>query len=274
MQIGLSSYTYPWAVGVPGYPPDSPLTVHDLLQRAVALGATAMQLGDNLPAHLLPLADWEQLQATAAAGGIQLELGARRLTPDHLTTYLRLAAEARSPFLRFVIDDGDYQPDLRQVIGIVRDVLPQLREQRLVLALENHDRFTARQLATIVDDTDPIWVGICLDTTNSFGAAEDVQTLVSALGPYVVNLHAKAFVVRRVVHKMGFVIEGTRPGDGPLALPALLDQLRPYGRCQTVTLEQWPPLLGTLADTLAQEAEWAEAGVAWIRAGLLNGYVG
>lgn len=274
MLIGLSSYTYPWAVGVPGYLPGAPLTVHDLLQKAVELGARAVQLGDNLPVHQLAAGDWERLKADAATQQMQLEVGARRLTADHLSTYLRLAAEAQSPFLRFVIDDAEYRPDLQRVIAIVREALPQLREQRLVLALENHDRFTARQLATIIEETDPLWVGICLDTTNSFGAAEDLQTLAATLGPYVVNLHAKAFVVNRAAHKMGFTIEGARPGTGPLNLPALLDTLRPYGRCQTVTLEQWPPLLGTLADTLAQEAAWAEAGVTWIKSALLNGYVG
>ena len=31
MKIGLSSYTYSWAVGVQGHPPDTPMTLMDLL---------------------------------------------------------------------------------------------------------------------------------------------------------------------------------------------------------------------------------------------------
>jgi hypothetical protein len=30
-------------------------------------------------------------------------------------------------------------------------------------------------------------------------------------------------------------------------------------------LEQWPPLLGTMAATVALEAEWAAASVAYLR---------
>ncbi|AQG79246.1 sugar phosphate isomerase/epimerase family protein [Spirosoma montaniterrae] len=268
MQTGISTYSYPWAVGVPGYWPEHPLTALELLDRAARLGAQAVQFGDNLPLHRLSADDWLALRARARALGLHIEVGTRRLTVDNLRTYLGLAAEAGSPFLRVVIDDGDYKPSEQDVVSVIRAVLPVLADTNVVLALENHDRFAARSLERIIQQTNVERVGICLDTTNSFGAAEDVHTVLSVLGPYTVNLHAKDFVCERVTHKMGFVVEGTRPGTGRLDLADALRHLTPFGRCQTVTLEQWPPFRDTLAETIAIEADWAETGVNWIKQNL------
>ncbi len=268
MNIGLSTYSYPWAVGVPGYEPEQPLTALALLDRAARLGVQAVQFGDNLPLHTLSATAWQTLRTRAGQLNLQIEVGTRRLTVDHLDRYLRLAAEAGSPFLRVVIDDADYKPNEHEVVAVIRAVLPLLAETQVVLALENHDRFSARALERIIQQTDAERVGICLDTTNSFGAAEDVHTVVSVLGPYTVNLHAKDFVCQRVSHKMGFSIVGVCPGTGQLDLPAVLGELARFGRCQTVTLEQWPPFRNTLDETIAIEAEWAENGVEWIRQNL------
>lgn len=63
------------------------------------------------------------------------------------------------------------------------------------------------------------WVGICLDTVNSLGAAEGIGVVVETLGPSVVNLHLKDFVVLRAAHMMGFSIEGRPAGRGQLDVP-------------------------------------------------------
>ena len=51
MRAGLSSYTYTWAVGVPGYSPARPLTLVQLLERAASLSVSVVQIADNLPLH-------------------------------------------------------------------------------------------------------------------------------------------------------------------------------------------------------------------------------
>lgn len=270
MQIGISTYSYPWAVGVPGYEPEQPMTAFDLLDRAGALAVDAVQFGDNLPLHTLPTDAWQRLRDVAGQNGLKIEVGTRRLVAEQVERYVRLAAEARSPFVRFVIDDADYKPTETDVIDVIRASLPRLRERNVVLALENHDRFSARSLERIIRQTSPEWVGICLDTTNSFGAGEDVRTVVSTLAPYTVNLHAKDFVVQRVAHKMGFTVEGAEPGAGRLDLAWVLAQLRPHGRCQTVTLEQWPPFRNSIIETIKTEAAWAETGVAWLKSYTVN----
>lgn len=52
MNIGISSYTYTWGVGVPGYSSiENPLTPIDLIRRAFELGVQVVQLCDNTPLH-------------------------------------------------------------------------------------------------------------------------------------------------------------------------------------------------------------------------------
>ena len=49
MKLGLSSYTYGWAVGVRGHEPSKPMDEHALLDEVRAHGLKLLQIGDNLP---------------------------------------------------------------------------------------------------------------------------------------------------------------------------------------------------------------------------------
>ena len=65
MKLGIGSYAYYWATGAPGYPPDSPLTAYDLIDKAAALGVRVVQLDDNLPLHTFSSSEVEALAAHA-----------------------------------------------------------------------------------------------------------------------------------------------------------------------------------------------------------------
>ncbi len=265
MQLGISTYTYPWAVGVPGSEPPVPLTAPDLIAQAGEQGIPIVQLGDNLPLHALPAPELAACKTLADRLQVRLEVGARRLTAEHLHAYLGIARQFGSPFVRFVIDDADYKPTVDEVIGIIREALVDLRRHNVRLAIENHDRFPARFLKRIVQSTDPHWVGICLDTANSLGAGEDTDTVADTLAPYTFNLHIKDFTVRRVPHKMGFHVEGAPAGQGLLSVPRLLQKLIPYNRCYSATLELWTPPEADIADTIHKEAAWARESLQYLQ---------
>ncbi len=54
MRLGISSWTYPWAIGVSGFPqPVRPIRLADLLERAAVLKVGVVQVADNLPLHEL-----------------------------------------------------------------------------------------------------------------------------------------------------------------------------------------------------------------------------
>jgi sugar phosphate isomerase/epimerase len=263
MKLGISSYTYSWAVGVPGHPPTRPLDENGLLDKAREHGVSLLQIGDNLPLHTFDAARLDRLVRRAAHEGILLEVGARRLTLEHATEYIAIARRVGAKLIRFVIDDGDYHPEPATVTSTLRGVAPLLRG--LTLGIENHDRFPAATLRGMIEAAGSEHVGICLDTANSLGAGEGIEAVAAVLAPITVNLHIKDFWIERVPHRMGFTVSGRPAGKGMLNLPRLLDQLAPHGRCQSAVLETWPPPEATLEATRAKEASWAAQSIEYLK---------
>jgi sugar phosphate isomerase/epimerase len=264
-RLGIGSYTYPWAVGMPGRRPDRPLTALDLLDKAVGLGVRVVQVCDNLPLDQLSAAQRDELRQAAAQRGLAIEVGTRGIARDHLQRYLELALYFRSPILRVVIDTAEHHPSLDEVVALLGPVRRDLEQAGVCLAIENHDRFTAAQFCEIVTRLDSPYVGICLDTVNSFGALEGPATVVTALARWVVNLHVKEFVIQRVDHQLGFVLQGCPAGQGRLDVPWLLRELHAAGRTPNAIVEQWPAPEPSLEATLAKEDEWAAASVEYLR---------
>lgn len=265
MRLGIGSYTYSWAVGVAGHPPPQLLTPPGLLDKAVQLGIGVVQICDNMPLDRLAPDELEALVTAAQAQRIELEVGTRGIACDHLRRYIALARRCGSRILRVVVDTTDHHPTPDEVTDTARALLPELADAGVRLAIENHDRFTAATLAGIMQRIGSEWVGICLDTVNSFGALEGPQVVVETLAPHTVNLHIKDFVVRRMPSNMGFVIEGLPAGQGRLDVPWLLQALRNAGRDPNAILELWTPPEADLAATIAKEDAWATASVARLR---------
>lgn len=265
MRLGVGTYTYTWAVGVPGHLPESPLSAADIVRKANAAGLHCAQIADNLPLERLSTEERHALADFAQSRRVAIEVGARRMTPDHLARLIDLAAFFGSHILRFVIDGPGFQPSLDEIETIVREALPRLREAGVRLAIENHDRLLAEEFREIVKGTDEDQVGICLDSVNSMGAGEAVREVTQTLAPYALNLHVKDYTVRRVSHMMGFVVEGTPAGLGMLDVPWLLEQVREHGRCQSAILELWTPPESTPEKTIATEARWAEESLHYLK---------
>jgi sugar phosphate isomerase/epimerase len=265
MRLGLSSYTYTWAVGVPGHRPPRPLGALGLVDRAAEAGLACVQIADNLPLDRLAPVEANTLRTHAAARGVAIEVGSRGLTPERLAAHVELAAFYGSPILRFVIDGPGYEPSLDEVVAVVRGGLPRLRAAGVRLALENHDRLEARTFREIVRATDEQQVGVCLDSVNSMGAGEGLAEVVATLAPLAINLHLKDFTIERVSHKMGFVVEGSPAGKGRLRIPWLLGEVSRHGRCESAILELWTPPAESIEATVEREALWAEESLRFLK---------
>jgi sugar phosphate isomerase/epimerase len=271
MKLGIGSYTFSWAVGVPGHPPDQPVSAQDLLDMAGEIGVGVVQIADNLPLHRLSPAEIASLADRASADGIEVEVGTRGIAHEHLHTYLDLAVGLGSPILRVVVDTATHQPTPDEIVKTTKAFLPALDGAGVTLAIENHDRFPSATLTEILERIDNERVGICLDTVNSFGALEGPEAVVEALGPWTVNLHVKDFAVQRVGHHMGFTIEGRPAGQGQLDVPWLLQKLPAMaGRdnrrpISAAILELWTPPQETLEETIAKEKAWAAESIEYLR---------
>lgn len=265
MRLGISSWTFTWAIGVPGHPPQRPMKYLDLLDKAVELGVHLVQIADNLPIDRLSHPELDALESRAAELDIGIEVGTRGIGHDHLRTYLQLAERLNSSILRVVIDTADSHPHPNEIVNTIQAIIPEFERAGVCLAIENHDRFKAKELAEIIRRIGNGYVGICLDTVNSFGALEGPEVVLEALGPLVVNLHLKDFTIFRASHMMGFTLEGRPAGQGELNVPWLLNEFRSLGLDPNAILELWTPPEGTLSATIAKEDAWATASIEYLR---------
>ena len=265
MRLGLSSYACTWAIGMPGYPPAQPMDGCALLRATRALGVGLLQIADNLPLHTLDEAEIAELERLDRELGVAIELGTRGMAPDQLSRYLDLAVRLGSPILRLIVDSQNDRPSVTEIVRRLRELLPRLERDGITLAIENHDRLPTSALCEIMQACDSPWVGICLDTVNSFGALEGPERVVEALAPWTINLHLKDFAVTRDQSQMGFSIEGRPAGEGRLDVPWLLERLRAEGRDPNAIIELWTPYGPDLAQTIAREADWARRSVSNMR---------
>jgi 3-oxoisoapionate decarboxylase len=274
VDLGISTYTYPWAIGIESMMPQHSLpmfseqvSIFALLHIAKEKNIRRVQVCDNLlmPIHLFHPTKLFEIKKITDALGIQIEVGTRRLTVENLKTYLEIAQYFNAPFLRVVIDDADYHPSVIEVIEVINTVILDFKKANIILAIENHDRFTVKNLVEIIEKTDKDYVGICLDTANSLGAGEGIKEVVEGLAPYTVNLHVKDFTIKRVSHKMGFTVEGCAAGDGMLNMPYVLEKLAPYNRCISATLEVWSNPRNSIEKTIENEAVLVEKSLSYLK---------
>ena len=86
MKLGVSTWAYGWAIGVPGYPPAKPMDILSFARRAAELGVGLVQIADNLPLHRLPPVELDAFEAEVKRLGLSVELGTRGIEHELLDT--------------------------------------------------------------------------------------------------------------------------------------------------------------------------------------------
>ncbi len=162
-------------------------------------------------------------------------------------------------FVRVVADEGDYRPDIHRLASDLAAVRPLFEEAGIAMALENHDRFLAADLAELMESSGG-WLKACFDTANSLGCLQGPQEALEPLLPYIVSLHLKDVRARRLPHGLGFVIEGAPAGQGSAGLREVFDRVAAARPEATAVLEQWVPKGTTWAETVETERRWLEEG--------------
>ena len=263
MKLGVSSYSFTWAIGVQGSMPEKRLNELDLLDRAKELNIGLVQIADNMPLHEMSDEQVQTLCTKAETLGISFEAGANSMTPSNLERYIRIAEKIKSRILRFSIDGMDYKPNVKDVIGIVKNAQSELKKRDIILALENHGRLYTHDFRNIMEAVGNSHVGICLDCANSLGLGEGFHEVVRELAPYTVNFHVKEVYIKRKYHMMGFDIEGRPFGEGCLPVQWMLEQLP--SKCETAILEQWTPPETDIQATIAKERDWAGRSILYLK---------
>jgi 3-oxoisoapionate decarboxylase len=264
MHLGLGSYALAWAIGVPGWPsPARPLDAFDLLEAARETGAHLVQFGDNLPLEVLSTRELQRLRSSADEAGIALEVGCRGTCVDRLQRYLGIAREIGARLVRTLITEPGL-PGLSAAESDIRAVLPSFDSAAVTIAVENYDAHPVRAFADLVRRIGSPFLGVCLDTLNSLGALESPAAVIEELLPLAVSIHVKDFSIRRVDHRMGFVVEGTPAGKGRLDIPGIVAGAHTAGRHPGIVLELWTPWQGSIEETVYLERAWARESMLYL----------
>ncbi|MBR3201763.1 MAG: TIM barrel protein [Mogibacterium sp.] len=266
-KIGISSFTYCFACGYRSiFKPQHVMTPYDLIDKAVALGAAVVQFGDNMPLEVYSDEELEQIRIHAERCSIDLEAGMRKATAERLSDYIRITHKIGGRVLRVITDGIGFAPDLKVFCRIAASMIPQLEESGVILGIENHDRFSAREYAQMVETINHPQVGLTVDTVNSLSHEEPIDEVLKYMAPHCVCLHMKDYVIKRYNGGGGLKITGASLGTGRL------DIRRCYEECRiesdkdfNIILESWMEPCETLDETLRIEDEWASIGVSYLK---------
>lgn len=267
MRIGLSTYTYAWAIGGRKYAQDENLLpVPRLLDKAASVpGAELLQICDRSGAELLDAAERRGLRARAAELGVALQIGTTGVDPAHLNNFLAVALDLGADLVRTILPASGPGSSYDEAAALLREILPAYEKSGVLLSLENHDRNLSRDLRDLVEGLACPVLGICLDTVNSFGIGEDSRRVLDALVPVTNCFHAKDYRIGRIDTGLGFLLEGTPTGQGMLDIPDIILRFDRAGLDPDIVVELWTPYRGDLAAAIALEDAWARESVQYLR---------
>ncbi|MFZ2149230.1 MAG: TIM barrel protein, partial [Sedimentisphaerales bacterium] len=101
---------------------------------------------------------------------------------------------------------------------------PVAAKHRMRLAIENHKDWRIGQMLDMLRRIDSEYIGVCVDTGNSFALLEDPMAVVEAYAPYGFASHLKDMAVAE--YEDGFLLADVTLGQGLLDLPRMVQILR------------------------------------------------
>lgn len=264
MKIGLSSWSYPYAIGNPAHEiPPEPMHLLELAEKAAGNGAEVLQVADNLPVLQATTGELDRLRRMADEQGMALEIGTAGLDHENLLRHLDIALGLGASLVRTLPHRGTEFPTLTQAQERLSRVLPRFETAGVVLGIENHDHYPSAWIRQLIDSFSSPWLGVCLDAVNNLGLGESFREVLEVLAPVTVNFHCKDYAISRKPSMLGFDVVGQVAGEGFLDLALAYSKLPAE---ISWIIESWLPWQGTLKETLSMEEDWAVRGLANLRA--------
>lgn len=265
MKLGISSNTYPWAVGLPDATPSHPLRPLQLLEKAQELGVGIVQFGPNMPLDSLPDYELRDVVKHANSWKIDLEMGTVGIKPERLRQQMHFAKRIGAILLKTTPEGDDGQVPMRtEISNCLSAIAGELAEGKIPLAIDN-SHIPAQQLNEILESIRNPWLGAAVDTANPIALPQGWQVSVRVLAHRTLSLQIKDFVVLPAAHGMGFEVKGCPVGKGRLNIAWLVESFVALRTEPSVILESWIPEQKTFEETRALEDAWAEQGVAYLR---------
>ena len=253
MRIGIDNYCYHEQLA-----PNGPWSVDDFLRRAAELRVDGVSLETaflpsreadflrRLREHLDVL-NLDRVLAWGHPDGLQG--GKRRAAADEIKEYLRCAVALGAKTMRIVAGSyrtfhEDHGEQIRNVVEILRGVVPQAEALGVVLALENHLDFTTTEVLRIVEGVQSPFLRITYDSGNAYRLGENPVEAARRVGPYVVATHIKDVMEGPAAADRPVTRWPSVPlGSGLIDLPGVFDALVTAGYtgllCVEIDFLQW-----------------------------------
>jgi sugar phosphate isomerase/epimerase len=106
----------------------------------------------------------------------------------------------------------------------IESVAPIVEKYRIPLAIENHKDWLIPHMLKMLRKIDSEYVGVCIDTNNSFALLEDPMDLVEACATWAHSVHLKDMAVCE--YEGGFLLADIAFGEGTLDLPRIVEIIR------------------------------------------------
>jgi len=101
---------------------------------------------------------------------------------------------------------------------------PVAARHNIRLAVENHKDRRVPEMLDMLENISSEYVGVCVDTGNSFALMEDPMDVIEAYAPWAFFVHLKDMAV--CDYQDGFLLADVLLGEGSLDLPRMVEILR------------------------------------------------
>lgn len=228
--ISLDTYSFHLASDVWEPHPGTPRDIFWILERARTLGFSGLHTADMRHFHDRITVDAlvEQLD------GLTLSLGTGGCDPRHMGEMIDLCARLKHPVFRTFLNRG-VTPEK---IANLREVMPAAEKAGVVIAIENHQDLTSREILEVLKAVGSTHLGACLDFGNALGVFEEPLAVCEALAPHVFTTHVKEYAVYPA--RMAYVFWSVPEGSGSCRVREQLEILfdrSPLGRDLPLNLE-------------------------------------
>ncbi len=264
--FGISSWSFPWSVGVSNGPqPDKKMTAIELIEKAAQHNVKLVQIADNLPLEKLNKEELKNLKNAADSNNIKIEVGTKGIQIDHLLKFLEIAEYLESPILRTLPAIFGVRAPIDEIEINLSQVLTEFEKANIKIVLENQEAYKVSEYSKLINKIDNPYLGICLDLANALGAMESPHYVMEELGKYTGNFHFKDVKIIRSKTLMGFTIIGTSSGKGSIPIKWALEELKKLNLFPNVILELWPEWQADIDSTIVYEESMVEESIKFMK---------
>ena len=211
------------------------------LERCDQLGAGGMQapLGVRDESYCSGLRRWAEAHEMYIEGSSSL--ADSRFDTERFAKEVLTAKAMGATVVRTVVMPGrryeqfkaaeEFARSSQRASERLRLVEPIMARHRMRLAVENHKGHRVDEWLDLLKRLSSEWIGMCVDTGNSFALCEDPMDVVRAYAPFAYSVHVRDHAVQE--YEEGFLFIDTALGQGffdVLAMIRVLREARPEVR--------------------------------------------